>query len=489
MGGTDHRGYWRGVLRPGHRINDRYRLDEAIATGGTGHTWRAADETLGRTVAVKVLRPRHLDDDSGSRFLAEARAMAALLHPGVAAVYDYGQLRPDDGPTAAYIVMAWVDGPSLADRITEAGRLGAAETASIVSQVGRALQAVHDAGVVHGDVKPANLVVEPDGQVVLVDFGIAAAADAATVTAPHEVAGTALYRAPEQVAQRPLRPAADIYALGAVAYHCLAGHPPFPGDNATAVAIRQLQDQPPPLPDDVPANLRGLVATAMADDPHQRFPTAAAMADAAEATDRTDPRPPVVGASFPVAPAPAGAPSRRPDRRRTVLATASALLVALLAVLAVAAPLGMAQPPTDPSDPPSGTGSPTTSTTVAPGGVSGGGQTAAPAPGEAPQASDHPGPSPGRDVDPGPDGTGPPPDGADSGGTTTQPTDDPGSTAPDETPPPPEPTPAVTDVPAPSPQADEPSPTPSGTPAPSRRTSPAATTTRRASRPSRRRPG
>jgi serine/threonine-protein kinase len=277
------RGYCRGVLRPGCLINDRYRLDERTARVGAGQVWRATDTTLGRTVAVKILRPRHLDDDSGPRFLAEARAMAALLHPAVAAVYDYGQTRVDGGPAVAYIVIAWVDGRSVADRIAEAGRLGAAETAWIVSQAGRALQAVHDAGVLHRDVKPANLVVDHDGQVVLVDFGLALAAAVPELTLPAEVVRTAPYRAPELLARGTLSPATDVYALGAVAYHCLAGHPPYLRDNAIRAANHHPREYPPPLPTDVPRVLIDLVSTAMAEDPAHRFPTAGAMAAAAEA--------------------------------------------------------------------------------------------------------------------------------------------------------------------------------------------------------------
>ena len=228
------------MLEPGALLDDRYRLLERIAAGGMGEVWRGTDDLLGRTVAVKLLHRRLVDDAGfGARFRGEARAMAALHHPGVADVYDYGETAvPGDDDRAVYIVMAWVKGQPLSERIAEAGRLDAATTASVVAQTARALQAVHDAGVVHRDVKPANLVVEPDGHVVLIDFGVAVTEDAAPLTAVNEVVGTALYMAPEQISKQKITPATDIYALGAVAYHCLAGHPPFPGDNALTVALQ-----------------------------------------------------------------------------------------------------------------------------------------------------------------------------------------------------------------------------------------------------------
>jgi len=447
------RGYCRDVLRPGSLINDRYRLDEPTVTGGAGQVWRATDETLGRTVAVKILRPRHLDDDSGPRFLAEARAMAALLHPGVAAVYDYGQTRPEGGPTVAYLVMAWVDGQSLDDRIAQAGRLGAAETASIVSQAGRALQAVHDAGVVHRDVKPANLVVDPDGQVVLVDFGLALAATVPGLTSPEEVVGTAPYRAPEQLARGVVSPATDVYALGAVAYHCLAGRPPYLDGNALRLAIRQPPADPPPLPDDVRPTLRDLVATAMAEDPAHRFPTAAAMAEAAEASVDADERPARVPFMFSTALDRRNRPRTR--RRRTAAVTLVVCLTAILAALTFADPAGLLGPPSVQPDHPETTSSQNVGQTSGPGGGSGG---------ELSTTATEPGSGPGRPVDtgskrPAPVGSSSP-DGAGGGRPTpvptTRPTDAPGGPPSPETSPEPQPSPAeseTTDVNA-SPEPD-----------------------------------
>jgi hypothetical protein len=270
---------------PGQMLGDRYRLDDRIAAGGMGEVWRATDTVLGRDVAVKTLKgDRATDPGFQNRFRHEARAMAVLHHPGVADVYDYGQTSDDGGD--AYIVMARVVGEPLNQLIADRGRLTAVETMSIVAQAGRALDAAHQAGIVHRDVKPSNLIVQPDGTVVLVDFGVARSAESAALTGAKEVVGTALYIAPEQVSKQTTGPPADVYALGVVAYHCLAGNPPFLGDNPIAVAMQHLQDPPPELPGDIPEPVRHLVMTALAKDPAERFASAAAMAESADAARR-----------------------------------------------------------------------------------------------------------------------------------------------------------------------------------------------------------
>jgi serine/threonine-protein kinase len=263
---------------PGEILGDRYRLDDRIAAGGMGEVWQATDTVLGRDVAVKTLHAGRAGDSGfQTRFKHEARAMAVLHHPGVADVYDYGQSGPD-----AYIVMARVNGQALNQRIAERGRLSPAETMSIVAQAGRALEAAHQAGIVHRDVKPGNLIIQPDGTVVLVDFGVARSAESAALTGAKEVVGTALYIAPEQVSKETTGPSADVYALGVVAYHCLAGHPPFMADSPLAVAMAHVSDEPPPLPADVPPAVSTLVMTAMEKDPSDRFSSASVMADTAE---------------------------------------------------------------------------------------------------------------------------------------------------------------------------------------------------------------
>ena len=264
---------------PGEILGGRYRLDDRIAAGGMGEVWRATDTVLGRDVAVKTLHADRAGDPGfQTRFRNEARAMAALHHPGVADVYDFGETAGAD----AYIVMARVDGEPLTQRIAERGRLSAAETMSVVAQAGRALEAAHQAGIVHRDVKPGNLIIKPDGTVVLVDFGVARSAGTATLTGVGEVVGTAMYISPEQVSKEQVGPASDVYALGVVAYHCLTGQPPFTGDNPIAIAMQHVNEPPPELPPDVPPAVRAVVATAMAKSPADRYPSAAAMAQAAD---------------------------------------------------------------------------------------------------------------------------------------------------------------------------------------------------------------
>jgi eukaryotic-like serine/threonine-protein kinase len=249
-----------------------------------GDVWRAIDTVLGRPVAIKVLRS-HLTADPtfGARFRIEARSIAALHHPGIVSVYDYGEVDQDGTLVMAYLVMAYVDGEPLSARIAAAGQLPPAQTMAIVAQVARALEAAHTAGIIHRDIKPDNLLIDSEGRVILVDFGVARASFAETLTAAGQVVGTARYMAPEQVAKQPLSSATDIYALGAVAYHCLAGHPPFTGDNAISVALNHLQDEPDPLPSSLPSSVRAVVKRAMAKDPARRYASAAAMATAADA--------------------------------------------------------------------------------------------------------------------------------------------------------------------------------------------------------------
>jgi serine/threonine protein kinase len=266
-------------------LNRRYRLDERIATGGMGDVWLATDTVLDRRVAVKVLLPALLaDPDFITRFRAEARMMAALRHPGVVQVYDFGQDELDGGGRADYLVMEYVEGEPLSQRIAKRGRLDAAETMSVIAQAAQALHAAHKAGIVHRDVKPGNLLVQPDGTVVLVDFGVARSAAVTSITNTNAVPGTALYMAPEQATGRPVSAATDIYALGAVAYHCVAGRAPFTGNSPLEVAVKHLHEQLPPLPEDVPEPVAAVIVRALAKDPADRYSDAEALARAARAS-------------------------------------------------------------------------------------------------------------------------------------------------------------------------------------------------------------
>jgi eukaryotic-like serine/threonine-protein kinase len=269
-------------------VGGRYRLVRLIAIGGMGEVWQAADERLGRSVAVKLLKPEYGREPTFlARFRGEARHAAGLTHPGIAAVYDYGEVQ-DGGQVLAYLVMELVDGEPLSQLLARAGALPPALAMRIVGQTGLALQAAHDAGVIHRDVKPGNLLIvrvnrdDPaDVQVKVTDFGIARAVDAAPLTRTGMVMGTAHYLSPEQARAATITPSSDIYSLGVVAFECLTGARPFTGDTAFAIAAAHAHQAPPPLPSSLPAPVRALVESAMAKEPSGRPSSAGAFGQAA----------------------------------------------------------------------------------------------------------------------------------------------------------------------------------------------------------------
>jgi serine/threonine protein kinase len=262
------------ITSSGQRLGERYVLSERLAVGGMGEVWSAVDEVLNRPVAVKVLRTDLAPDTAfQARFRAEARTAAALSHGGIAAVYDYGEMLG-----SAYLVMELVPGEALSAMISREGALGTDRTLQIVSQSARALHAAHRHGVIHRDIKPANLMVTPELRVKVTDFGIARPRDHEPLTATGQVMGTAHYLAPELARGEIASPLSDVYALGVVAYECLAGWRPFDGDNQVAVATAHLQDEPPPLPGTIPAEVRKIVMAAMAKNPAERPQGANALA-------------------------------------------------------------------------------------------------------------------------------------------------------------------------------------------------------------------
>ncbi len=261
----------------------RYRLDSRIATGGMGEVWRATDSVLEREVAVKVLKSEYADDPTfRSRFETEARNAAALHHPNVASVFDFGELPSsgDGAPPQPYLVMELVRGEPLSALLRGGERMPPDTAADLVAQAADGIAAAHRLGIVHRDVKPANLLVTPDGTVKITDFGIARAADAVALTQTGQVIGTPQYLSPEQAEGKSATEASDIYSLGVVLYECLAGRRPFDGASPIATALSHLRDTPPELPDDVPAHLRETVRVALAKDPAARFTSAAAFATA-----------------------------------------------------------------------------------------------------------------------------------------------------------------------------------------------------------------
>ncbi len=263
-------------------LDGRYALIERIATGGMGEVWRGVDQILGRPVAIKLLAAMHADDEQfRARFRAEARYAASLSHPGIARVFDYGENSPLGGP---YLVMELVDGEPLSAILERVGRLHPDVVLDIVAQAARALDAAHQQGIVHRDIKPGNLLIMADGTTKITDFGIAKAnsMQAVNLTATGIVMGTALYVSPEQATGSRLTGASDVYSLGVVAYECLGGQPPFVADQPLAIAIMHKHDPVPPLPPDVPRRVADLVFAMLAKTPDGRPETARHVADRAE---------------------------------------------------------------------------------------------------------------------------------------------------------------------------------------------------------------
>ncbi|TDD93462.1 serine/threonine protein kinase [Actinomadura rubrisoli] len=242
-----------------------------------GEVWRASDEALGRQVAVKLLRLEWgADATARFRFESEARFAAELRHNGIAQAFDFGE---QDG--RAFLVMELVPGEPLDEILARDGGLPVEAVLDLVVQACRALTVAHEAGVVHRDVKPANLMVSPDGTLKITDFGIARRLAAASQTQTGMVMGTAHYISPEQASGQQISPSADVYSLGVVAYECLTGSPPFDGRTPVEIALKHVRDAPPELPSRVPAAARDLIAEMLAKAPEDRPADTGAVADRA----------------------------------------------------------------------------------------------------------------------------------------------------------------------------------------------------------------
>jgi eukaryotic-like serine/threonine-protein kinase len=261
-------------VQPGSVLGDRYHLDERIASGGMADVWAAEDDVLQRRVALKVMRPDPDHEELFAlRFRDEALHSASLIHTNIATLFDYGE---DDG--VAFLVMELVDGKPLSLLIKEHGTLDPDQVRSIVGQCALALGVAHEARVVHRDVKPANILIREDGLVKLTDFGIARAVDASGHTRAGDLLGTPNYISPEQALGRPATWASDLYALGVVAHEMLTGAKPFDKGTPIATAMSHLHETPPPLPDDVPEDLAGVIEHLLEKDPRDRPENARAVA-------------------------------------------------------------------------------------------------------------------------------------------------------------------------------------------------------------------
>ena len=255
----------------GQRVLDRYLVGEVLGEGGGATVCRAEDLHLGRPVAIKFLRPELRADTSFvTRFEWEARAVAQLEHPNIVSVYDYGEF----GGTY-FLVMQYVPAGDLRARLDAAAPLPIEDALRIGAEVAEALGEAHWHGIVHRDVKPANILLTADGHAKVSDFGIAKILHVPTVTTSAVVLGTVHYLAPEQASNAEISPATDVYSLGVVLYEMLTGRPPFVGETYIQVAMQHLNNAPPPLSRlnrSVPPRVAAIVERALAKDPAARFP-------------------------------------------------------------------------------------------------------------------------------------------------------------------------------------------------------------------------
>jgi beta-lactam-binding protein with PASTA domain/tRNA A-37 threonylcarbamoyl transferase component Bud32 len=298
----------------------RYRITEKIGSGGMADVYKAVDETLGRTVAVKVLHQRYAEDaDFVQRFRHEASAAANLSHPAIVNIYDYGV---EGG--VYYIVMELVRGTDLKRVVQQEGPLDSHDVAEYGAQVCSALSAAHGYGIIHRDIKPQNIVLMPEGTVKVMDFGIARAVDS-DATQTGSVLGTAQYVSPEQAQGRKLGPESDLYSLGVVLYELSTGRLPFDGDTPVSVALKHVNDQPVPprqINPQIPPALEAVILKAMEKDPHDRYHSAEEMREdllrvvagrAVSAQARVDDTTvmPIIAGAAPAAAAARAVPTRR----------------------------------------------------------------------------------------------------------------------------------------------------------------------------------
>jgi eukaryotic-like serine/threonine-protein kinase len=258
---------------PGEVIAERYEIEELVGTGGMSSVYRARDRLLERLVALKVLHPHYGDDEEYvERFRREARSVAQLSHPHIVTVIDRGE---DDGQQ--FIVFEYIDGENLKQLLMRTGPLPTRRALELAVEIADALAFAHEHGLIHRDVKPQNVLVSPDGDAKVTDFGIARSLDVEHgVTQTGTVLGTSNYLSPEQASGKQTTQSTDVYSLGVVLYELLTGDVPFPGENFVAVAMKHLNEQPPDLLEqrpDIPLRLAAAVDRALEKNPAHRFPS------------------------------------------------------------------------------------------------------------------------------------------------------------------------------------------------------------------------
>lgn len=256
------------------RLGERYELQEQIGGGGMAVVYRAVDTLLNRQVAVKMLRPQYAgDEEFVRRFRREAQSAASLSHPNIVNLYDVG-ITPN---MEHYIVMEYVDGPTLKEVIRERAPLSVKETLDIARQICDALEHAHDHNIIHRDIKPHNILLTKSGHVKVTDFGIARASTGNTIThhQSHSVLGSVHYFSPEQARGAPTDVKSDIYSLGVVIYEMLTGRLPFSGDSPVSVALKHLRDkfvEPREINKSIPQSVENIVLRCLAKSPDARYP-------------------------------------------------------------------------------------------------------------------------------------------------------------------------------------------------------------------------
>jgi hypothetical protein len=267
-------------------LSDRYVLETPLASGGMATVWRARDDVLARTVAVKVLHPQLAQDHEFlQRFRREALAAARLAHPNIVAIYDTGTERDDDADRH-YIVMEYCGGGTLSDLLTAEGPLEPSRAVNIVSEILGAVGYAHRSGIVHRDIKPANVLLTPDGVLKVADFGIAKAAlDVGDLTTTGSILGTVSYLSPEQVNGKEPDHRSDVYSVGVMLFEMVCGRPPFVAESQIAVAMKHAREEPPSprsLKAGIPKSLDSTILTALRKNPDERFDSAEDMRTALE---------------------------------------------------------------------------------------------------------------------------------------------------------------------------------------------------------------
>lgn len=270
------------IERTQRLLGERFELQWIIGRGGMSTVWLAHDVEQLRDVAVKILKPEYTENEEfRARFRNEASAAQDLDSPNVVRTYDSGEVEdPDNGTVFCYIIMEYIRGESLADVLSRESSLPQNLALDVLTQTAAGLKAIHDAGLVHRDIKPGNLLITSDGFVKITDFGIAKAAAAVPLTRTGMVVGTAQYVSPEQAQGDQVGPASDVYSLGVVGFEMLAGYRPFSGESTVSVAIKHISETPPELPEEIDPNLRELIKVCLRKSPRTRYADGAELATA-----------------------------------------------------------------------------------------------------------------------------------------------------------------------------------------------------------------